>query len=1482
MNTAHRLILSVLLSLVLLTLGFDVSENVCSTLISGILYRSFSLQDAFPKAFSGCSWTVENPDPTKYSIYLKFHKEKQICSHLSLMVLQLDHYIPNQTCSTLDYIDYDAINLCETRNLFTFLQFDKDFVQFCLTSESVLNEHIGKNVMEFQLLEVILLNNENSSQFGCGVLCHWLENCLSNRNRHEPCGINYSGCGCPDMHENESDSTTVLPFLKNEFVSSKLLSRNVNELNVKSGAAKVGSEIKKQRKIRRQHPRSADGSGTFMAQIGDPAAEEWSQWSVCSLTCGMGWQVRTRSCVASPYGTLCSGPLRETRTCNNTATCPVHGLWEEWSPWSLCSVSCGRGSRTRSRMCVAPQHGGKACQGSELQTKLCNIALCPVEGQWLDWGPWNRCSVTCSNGTQQRTRKCILTQGWTACKGHQAEARKCFNQECSNDGKWGPWNHWSLCSKTCDSGWQRRFRMCKGTSVKGYPCEGSGEEVKTCNEKRCPAPHEMCRDDYIMAMTWKRTAAGDLVYSKCPPNATGSASRRCSLNSRGIAFWGPPSFARCVSHAYSHLYVSIREHLAKGQRTLAGKGMSEVIRTMLGLMERKNFYSGDLLFSADILRNVTDTFKRASYIPASEDVQKFFQIVSYMLEIENRAKWDDALQVAPGSVHLMRVVEDFIHIVGHGLKVFQSALIVTDNLVTCIQREPVSAVSSDISFPMKGRRGMKDWARNSEDKIYIPKEVFTILPSEAEDSAYYIIGTVLYRTLGLVLPVAKKSMAINSKILAVTVRPLPKASEPIVVVELSHLINGTSDSHCVVWDDSKTDTGPGSWDPQGCETVHTQASHTKCLCHQLATFAILAQQPRDSSMDFTGVPSVPLMIGCGIACMALLTLLAVYAAFWRFIKSERSIILLNFCLSIMASNILILVGQTQIHSKGVCMMTAAFLHFFFLSSFCWVLTEAWQSYLAVLGKIRTRLIRKRFLCLGWGLPALIVAISVGFTKAKGYGTANYCWLSLEGGLLYAFVGPAAIIVLVNMLIGIIVFNKLMSRDGISDKSKKQRAGASLWSSCVVLPLLALTWMSAVLAMTDRRSILFQILFAVFDSIQGFVIITVHCFLRREIQDVVKCRTGSCKNEENENSPDSYKNGQVQIMTDFEKDVDLACQSVLFKEVNTCNPATITGTMSRISLDDEEDEKMNISNEGMNFSTLPGNIPPGNVLVQLPPMQHLHDVMSGMGELNEPAKKETNSELRGTLYLCTDNTLRPVDLKWRRAQEQPLEGDYMVLPRRTVSLKPFIKDESKLNVNVDNSRHNITGSQPVESEIYPNFVSVDQINYNFNQPYGTLNYPRSSAQKHHPSVRHILASEFADRSRTMPRSKPSSSGSMGSLERRRLRYSDLDVEKVMHTRKRHSELYNELNQKFHTLDRCRDPELSTFKREKRWSISSAGAEKSTLVEKATPAEQSWDNLKTTPTNTLRSDAQENVELHSPDWEASATISMDTEGDFQTEV
>ncbi|KAM8882892.1 adhesion G protein-coupled receptor B2 isoform 22-T22 [Synchiropus picturatus] len=1444
-------------------------SSPCSILVAGVLYGSFSLRELFPSRAPGCSWSLENPDPTKYSLYLRFTRNPTICRTHAPMLLSLDHHLANQSCplhlQSTQARDQEVINLCENQSNangpHSFLQFDKNFVQVCLTQYPAATEpQLTKELLEIRLVEVLLINNENSSQFTCGVLCRWFEECLRTADHRDTdvsnsdgCGMTQTGCICPN-HNIMAAPVPLIPETPHSFSNGSMFPDDccVTELHSNDAIAIAPRDVRQDPyddddlKVKTQRPRSADQPGVFQAQTGDPAAEEWSQWSVCSLTCGQGWQVRTRSCVSSPYGTLCSGALRETRMCNNTASCPGE-------PGIISSV----------------------------------------EGQWSEWGPWARCSVTCSTGSQQRQRRCgASVHGWAECKGPHQESRECTNPSCSGGGNWGSWSHWSTCSKTCDSGWRQRFRLCEGTELQKYPCDGSGEEIRACNEKKCPAPHEICREENLLSMTWQRASAGETVYNKCPTNATGTASRRCMLDNNGVAFWGPPSFARCISLEYRYLHLSLREHLAKGQRTLAGEGMSQIVRSLLELLQRRSYFSGDLLFSTEILRNVTDTFKRATYIPAPDDVQKFFQIVSFMLDMENLEKWEDAHQASPGAALLMRILEDFIHLIGEAQKPFQSFLVVTNNLMITIQREPVSAVSSDINFPMKGRRGMKDWARTAEDKLYIPKEVFTIpseeMDSDSESTMYYVIGAILYRTLGVILPAPTPPTIINSKILAVTVRPEPQPSEPKVVVELSTIFNGTTDLQCVVWDYGNPEAGAENWSTEGCQTLTATSVHTKCRCSRISTYAVLAQQAKDPDMGPTSMPSVPLMVGCGVSCSALFIMLLIYIAFWRYIRSERSIILVNFCLSILASNLLILVGQSQTLNKGLCTVIAAFLHFFFLASFCWVLTEAWQSYLAVIGKMRSRLIRKRFLCLGWGLPALVVAVSVGFTRARGYGTASYCWLSLEGGLLYAFVGPAAVIVLVNMLIGIVVFNKLMSREGISDKSKKQRAGASLWSSCVVLPLLALTWMSAVLAITDRRSTLFQVLFAVFDSVQGFVIITVHCAMRREVQDAVRCRMGGCK-DDSENSPDSCKNGQVQIMTDFEKDVDLACQTVIFKEVNTCNPATITGTLSRISLDDEDDPKLAAHQEGgVNFTSLPGNIPPPNLIVQVPPL-------GGLNELSEtPLKKEVNVDQQrqqgqqpntAPIYLCTES-----GMGWARppassntSQDGSAgsggsgggggsvgEGDYMVLPRRTVSLKPSVSssqggglglggEEKPLNIAVEDPPFPPPPSpltlHPAESEAYPaDFVPSSvgdmNINMNLNRSYGTiktLSHGHSHIGGHvhshgghlhshghslqlkpgqRPSVRQILTGgPGVERTRTLPRNLGSTNAntnlSAGSLEEKS-------------------------NQE--------DP-------------------------------SSWDSFKTmTPElSIVPGEQKDRLELHNKNWDSfSANTPDSSEGDFQTEV
>lgn len=237
-------------------------------------------------------------------------------------------------------------------------------------------------------------------------------------------------------------------------------------------------------------------------------------------------------------------------------------------------------------------------------------------------------------------------------------------------------------------------------------------------------------------------------------------------------------------------------------------------------------------------------------------------------------------------------------------------------------------------------------------------------------------------------------------------------------------------------------------------------------------------------------------------------------------------------------------------------------------------------------------------------------------------------------------------------------------------------------------------------------------------------------------------------------------------------------TVIFKEVNTCNPASITGTLSRISLDDEDDPKLATHQEGINFSSLPGNIPPPNLLAQVPNLGTLN-------ELNEtPRKKDVNVEQQGQhqrsapVYLCTESALG-----WARsstAATDPAsgvgggEGDYMVLPRRTVSLKPSaIQEEEKpLNISVEDPPFPPPPSpmtlHPGDSEPYP--AELDHVG--LNRSYGTVKHIPGLASAHtlavkqsRPSIKQIFASGKAERTRTLPRNLGSANAnvSAGSLE-----------------------------------------------------------------------------------------------------------------------
>ncbi|XP_019127425.2 semaphorin-5B [Larimichthys crocea] len=240
----------------------------------------------------------------------------------------------------------------------------------------------------------------------------------------------------------------------------------------------------------------------------------WSSWGQCSSSCGIGFEVRQRSCNnPSPRhgGRICVGQGREERLCNEKKPCPLPVLWTAWEPWAHCSAECGGGVHSRTRSC----ENGNSCPGCSTEYKACNLEACPEVRRNTPWTPWMPVNVSHDGSRQEQRFRYTCRALLPDPQQLQMGKKKLETRFCPNDGsgacqtdslvedlvktsgrtlsqpqgvRWGSWETWSSCSQQCSRGFRTRKRSCSTAEGRTNPsaCVGSPVEYQDCNNQPCP------------------------------------------------------------------------------------------------------------------------------------------------------------------------------------------------------------------------------------------------------------------------------------------------------------------------------------------------------------------------------------------------------------------------------------------------------------------------------------------------------------------------------------------------------------------------------------------------------------------------------------------------------------------------------------------------------------------------------------------------------------------------------------------------------------------------------------------------------------------------------------------------------------------------------------------------------------------------------------------------------------------------------------
>ncbi|XP_035253466.1 adhesion G protein-coupled receptor E5-like isoform X2 [Anguilla anguilla] len=336
--------------------------------------------------------------------------------------------------------------------------------------------------------------------------------------------------------------------------------------------------------------------------------------------------------------------------------------------------------------------------------------------------------------------------------------------------------------------------------------------------------------------------------------------------------------------------------------------------------------------------------------------------------------------------------------------------------------------------------------------------------------------------------------SMNSKVVTVSVsnENTGHLQKPVTLT-LSHLQKTEENrSHsCVYWDGAS-----GGWSERGCEVVRSNSTHTVCACSHLSSFAVLM-----ALYEVEDAFHLEVITWVGLSVSQVCLLLCIVTFFCcRSIQGTRNTIHLHLCVCLFIANLVFLAGISSTQNKVGCALVAGLLHFFFLAAFCWMCLEGVQLYRMVVLVFNTTLRPRCMTAAGYGIPAIIVAISAG-VRSEGYGTERFCWLTLKQGLIWSFFGPVCIIITVNAFFFLITVWKLAEKFSSlnPDLSNLRKIKAFTITAIAQLCVLGTMWIFGCF-LFEKGNRPLEYIFTVLNSLQGVLLFLMHCLLSKPVRE----------------------------------------------------------------------------------------------------------------------------------------------------------------------------------------------------------------------------------------------------------------------------------------------------------------------------------------------------------------------------------------------